>query len=44
MRLLSNMAWIVLLIITPWRLFEQFLLPACERAVARRKETLNEDL
>jgi hypothetical protein len=42
MRILSDVVWIVLLVITPWRLFERFFLPACERAVAKRWEALND--
>lgn len=38
MRLLSDIAWIILLTITPWWLFERFFLPACERAVCKRLE------
>lgn len=40
MRLLSDIVWIVLLVITPQWLFERFFLPACERAVERRREAL----
>lgn len=42
MRILSDVVWIVLLVITPWRLFERFFLPACERVVMRRSEALND--
>ena len=38
MRILSDVVWIVLLVITPWRLFERFFPPACERAVCKRLE------
>lgn len=41
MRLLSDIAWIVLLVITPWWFFERFFLPACERAVEKRKEAVD---
>ena len=40
MRLLSDIAWIILLAITPWYLFERFLLSDCERAVGKRLEAL----
>jgi hypothetical protein len=36
MRLLSDIAWIILLTITPWWLFERLLLSDCERAVCKR--------
>ena len=42
MRLLSDMAWIILLIITPWWLFERVFLPDCERAVMERLEAIFE--
>ena len=40
MGLLSDIAWIILLTITPWRLFERLLLSDCERAVRKRVEAL----
>ena len=40
MRLLSDIAWIILLTITPWWLFERLLLSDCERAVCKRLEAL----
>ena len=42
MRLLSDIAWIILLVITPWCLFERFLLPVCERTVCKRLEALKD--
>ena len=36
MRLLSDIGWVILLVITPWWLFERFFLPACERSVRKR--------
>lgn len=42
MRLLSDIAWIILLAITPWCLFEIFLLPVCERTVCKRLEALKD--
>ena len=42
MRILGDMAWIILLIITPRWLFERFFLPACERAMEKRLEVLHE--
>lgn len=42
MRLLSDIAWIILLTITPWWLFERLLLSDCERAVCKRLEALEE--
>lgn len=42
MRLLSDIAWIILLAITPWCLFERLLLSDCERAVCMRLEALYE--
>lgn len=42
MRLLSDIAWIILLAITPWGLFERFLLSECERAVSKRLEALKD--
>ena len=41
MRLLGDIAWIVLLVITPWWLFERLFLSACERAVEKRKEAVD---
>lgn len=43
MRLLSDIAWIILLVIIPWPIFERFFLPACERAMEKRMEALHED-
>ena len=43
MRLLSDIAWIILLAITPWWMFERLFLPACERAVEKRKEGLDSE-
>lgn len=40
MRLLNDIVWIVLLVLTPWWLFERLFLPACERAVGKRKEAI----
>lgn len=42
MRLLSDIAWIILLVIIPWQIFERFFLPACERAMGKRLEALHE--
>lgn len=42
MRLLSDIAWIILLAITPWCLFERFLLSDCERTVGKRLEALKD--
>lgn len=42
MRLLSDIAWIILLTITPWWLFERLLLSDCERAVCKRLEALKD--
>ena len=42
MRMLSDVAWIILLVITPWWLFEKFSMPACKRAVAKRWEALDD--
>ena len=41
MRLLSDIAWIILLVITPWWAFERLFLPVCERAVEKRKEAID---
>ena len=41
MRLLSDIAWIVLLVFTPWWFFERFFLPACMRSIEKRKEAEN---
>ncbi len=43
MRLLSDIAWIILLAITPWWLFERFLLLDCERAIGKRLEAAKDD-
>ncbi len=43
MRLLSDIAWIILLVITPWCLFERFFLPDCERAVCMRLEAWKDE-
>lgn len=40
MRLLSDIAWIILLAITPWCLFERLFLFDCERAVSKRLEAI----
>lgn len=40
MRPLSDITWIILLVITPWCLFERFFLADCERAVGERLEAL----
>ena len=42
MRLLSDIAWIILLTITPWWLFEGFLLSNCERAMCKRLEAMKD--
>lgn len=42
MRLLSDIAWIILLVIIPWPIFERFFLPACERAMGKRLEALKD--
>ncbi len=42
MRLLSDIAWIILLVITPWCLFERFFLADCERAVGERLEAMKD--
>lgn len=41
MRILSDVAWILLLVITPWRLFKRFFLLVCEQAMEKRKEVLH---
>ena len=41
MRLLSDIAWIILLVITPWPIFERFFLPACEKAVDMMLERMD---
>lgn len=41
MRILSDMAWILLLVIMPWWMFKRFFLFACERVVVKRKEVLH---
>lgn len=42
MRILGDIVWVILLIITPQWLFECFFLPACERAMEKRMEALHE--
>lgn len=42
MRLLSDIAWVILLVITPWCLFERFFLSDCERVVSKRLEALKD--
>ena len=42
MRLLSDIAWIILLVIIPWQIFERFFLSACERAMEKRLEALKD--
>ena len=42
MGLLSDIAWIILLVITPWPIFERFFLPACERTMGKRLEALKD--
>lgn len=42
MRLLSDIAWIILLVIIPWPIFERFFLSACERAMEKRLEAMKD--
>lgn len=42
MRLLSDIAWIILLVIIPWPIFERFFLSACERTVCKRLEAMKD--
>ena len=42
MRLLSDIAWIILLAITPWCLFGRFFLSDCERVVSKRLEVMKD--
>ena len=43
MRLLSDIAWIVLLVITPWWFFERFFLPACKLSMEQRTEAVDSE-
>lgn len=42
MRLLSDIAWIILLVITPWSIFERFFLSACERGMGKKLDVLKD--
>lgn len=41
-RILSDLVWITLLVITPRWLFDRFILPVCERAMEMVMERLEE--
>ena len=35
-RLIEDIAWILLLLLVPWSLFNRFLLPCCIKTIERR--------
>ena len=41
-RILSDLGWVILLVIVPWCVFENLFLPACERAMGKRLEALKD--
>ena len=41
-RILSDLVWIAVLVITPRWVFDQFILPACERAIEMEMKRLEE--